>query len=282
MRRGLGSEIGLLPIRQPTAVHQATGRSPRLRVPLRCVCLGLGSRRHGTAHMSLRDRVLGPCAWQVAESEEIVVDVDELLTRLLLFETYVLDSFALKELPKLVALFGYDGVIELLQADALKLHPYRLFAGHLIRNQPGLAAGRMLYSLTFDRAPPVRPGFYEITNVTVGKPSDELQANLQIAHQIPGLTNKQAIRLKREVARRAIEIPDNYGTPSTDLTHRELDTDTAALRRAVARIYRRQSARRWSRMPSIFVCTVRVGLRCSSSQISIASSASLPRLHMPS
>jgi len=184
--------------------------------------------------MSLRDRVLSPCAWAAEGSDEIVVDVDALLMRLLLFDTYVLDSHGLKELPKLVALFGYDGVIELLDANALKLHPYRLFAGHLTRDAPDLGPGQMRYSLNFEGPPPTRPGFFEITNIKVGTPSEELHTALQIAHTIPGLTKKQTIRLKREVAANTIPIPEDYTERSTGQTHRELDRDIAGLRRAVA------------------------------------------------
>jgi hypothetical protein len=165
--------------------------------------------------VSLRDRLLAPCATLDLSTEQVTLDDDALLARLLLFDVYVLRSFQLKELPALVGLFGYDGLRALLREGALRFHSYRLFAGHLERRAPGLAADQMRYSLKFEAQEPARLDFYEITNVKVATPEE--------------------IKLKTDVANRLVKIPADYAEASTAQTHLDLDHDVSGLRRAITR-----------------------------------------------
>lgn len=72
--------------------------------------------------MSLTNRLLGPCATFSGGPETIRVDVGALVRRLLLFDTYILDSTRLLEIPRLLDAFGTSGFITLLQSGALKIH----------------------------------------------------------------------------------------------------------------------------------------------------------------
>src|ERR1039457_6068402 len=51
----------------------------------------------------------------------IDIDPDTLLTRLLFFDKFVLDSVNLGELPHLIKLFGIEGFIELIKSDILDI-----------------------------------------------------------------------------------------------------------------------------------------------------------------
>ena len=51
----------------------------------------------------------------------VALDIEGLIRRLLLFDTYILYSVRLKEIPELVRHFGYEGTIALLTSGALEI-----------------------------------------------------------------------------------------------------------------------------------------------------------------
>jgi hypothetical protein len=191
----------------------------------------------GCLNVSIRDRLLSPCAVQNVQTEAVTVDVGALLTRLLLFDTFVVKSFYLKELPTIVELFGYRGTIELLKTSAIRFHPYRLLASNLQRADPEDEASQTDVILAFSaQVPPPRPGHFEITNVKIDSPDNAFHEYLQQVHSIPSLSRRQQIDLKSKIAAALVRIPDDYGEPSTNQTHADLDVDRSGLHRTVAKI----------------------------------------------
>lgn len=71
--------------------------------------------------MAITDRLLARVAIQGKGNRVLDVDPSALVTRLLLFPTYILQSVQLDELPFLIRLFGEDGLLRLLDAGALKI-----------------------------------------------------------------------------------------------------------------------------------------------------------------
>jgi hypothetical protein len=67
----------------------------------------------------LRDRLLAPSAILDEQNGFVRVDVGALVRRLILFETYILESVGLREFEGLVDVFGVEGVIALLESRAL-------------------------------------------------------------------------------------------------------------------------------------------------------------------
>jgi hypothetical protein len=191
--------------------------------------------------MSIRDRVFATCAVKNLSTNQVVVDEEALLTRLLLFDTVVIDSFDLQEIPALVRLFGVDGLRELLAAGAIRFHAFHIYCGYLERTAPGLPADQMRFSLDFSGGTPARTGFYEITNVKIATPREQYHQYLKVVDELPGLRTKQAKALKRALADRFVLIPDGYTERSTAQTHIDLDRDSGALRRAVAQRLTAQS-----------------------------------------
>jgi len=55
-----------------------------------------------------------------ASDIRVTLDVESLVRRLLLFDTYILYSVRLKEIPDLVRRFGYEGALALLGSGALE------------------------------------------------------------------------------------------------------------------------------------------------------------------
>jgi hypothetical protein len=125
-----------------------------------------------------------------AKDVEVAVDVDGLIRRLLLFETYVLYSVRLKEIPALVPYLGYEGLHHLLTSGALEI---RCECTQLVEgkfNTPTCP------SLTFQ--------FHAIEAHDRKRYVHDCLQNVHHAH---GLQHKQVLKLKRAVVE-AIRSPD--------------------------------------------------------------------------
>lgn len=71
--------------------------------------------------MVITDRLLAPVAIQGEGNKVVGIDVSALVSRLLLFGTYILQSIQLDELPLLVSVFGEQGLLRLFEVGALKI-----------------------------------------------------------------------------------------------------------------------------------------------------------------
>lgn len=71
--------------------------------------------------MVITNRLLAPVAIQGEGNKVVGIDVSALVSRLLLFGTYVLQSIQFDELPLLVGVFGEEGLLRLFECGALKI-----------------------------------------------------------------------------------------------------------------------------------------------------------------
>jgi hypothetical protein len=72
--------------------------------------------------MELRERHIGSIATRSGhDGSKVTVDAGALVRRLLLFEHCTLESDYLVEIPRLVTAFGFKGLMELLESDALSI-----------------------------------------------------------------------------------------------------------------------------------------------------------------
>ena len=161
-------------------------------------------------------------------SETIFVDPGALLARLLLFETYVVDSFGMGEVPDIVNLLGFDGTMDLLESGALRFSAFRLLAASL--------DGSRLNLKMDPGTNPSRPGHFAITNVTIDTPEHAHSECLEIVKRLSHLSHSQRMDLQQRLRTALVPIPENYGLSSTAQTHRELDRDTSSLARACAHV----------------------------------------------
>jgi len=74
---------------------------------------------HGGAEP--RDRLLAPAALLDAEGHVDGFDVGALVRRMILFEHYILDSYAMRELPSLIDSVGPEGFMAMLESGALQI-----------------------------------------------------------------------------------------------------------------------------------------------------------------
>jgi hypothetical protein len=71
--------------------------------------------------MDIQTRFVGFCATTVDDEREILVKRDDLAATLLLFDDYIFESCKLLEFPQLVAIFGFDSVLELVKSRSIKI-----------------------------------------------------------------------------------------------------------------------------------------------------------------
>ena len=65
--------------------------------------------------------LFGSCSSPTAKNERDFFDLHSLVNKLLLFETFILYSPNLREIPYLVHNFGFEGTLTLLSSGALKI-----------------------------------------------------------------------------------------------------------------------------------------------------------------
>ena len=78
--------------------------------------------------MDLRERHLGPCAVRDVDTGVVTVAADVLQQNPVLFETCIVQSHELLELPRIIELFGYWGLMALLKSGVLQFQLDRIFA----------------------------------------------------------------------------------------------------------------------------------------------------------
>ena len=71
--------------------------------------------------VDLQSRLVSPCSRFNPDSAQTILDVPALFRRLLLFETYILQTSNFKEFVHLVRILGIANVLKLLDSGALQL-----------------------------------------------------------------------------------------------------------------------------------------------------------------
>lgn len=135
-------------------------------------------------------------------NDDIVIDVNGFITRLLLFDKYIVDSIRLQDIPQLVKNFGLDGLIELLNSGALKIHCDALSIG-----QVGQAT--VLKSREEKGALPLCS--YDFVSINIADREKYISNNLKATHiYVPN--TKDAIKLKRAILYAMVDTPKEVMT----------------------------------------------------------------------
>ena len=94
--------------------------------------------------MDITKRLLGTSALIVPDQIGAVgVDLNGIIRRLILFDTYILKTIRLQEFPFLVAALGFDGTMELLKSRAFEIQCESVSLGqtghvHFLRERQGV------------------------------------------------------------------------------------------------------------------------------------------------
>jgi hypothetical protein len=169
-------------------------------------------------------------------TEEVSVDSESLLRNLLLFETSIVQSHGLKEVPWMVELFGYKGLMQLLKSGALQFQPTRALAVNVDKTTPDLLQEQYTASLVLDGSSPTqRPSAFEVTVVRIGDVRTDISAGLQGLHSIEGLSTNRRNRLSDAVEAAIPHLPDTLWDHATSQTHTDLDRTIVDVHRAVSK-----------------------------------------------
>jgi hypothetical protein len=101
--------------------------------------------------MELREHLIGPCARVV--DRQVVLDDVSLIRRLILFERYTLRSIHLLEVPRMIELFGEEGLQALLEDGCLGLHCEPMSMSETLTHDepPGFPDGAMQFRVPMMR-----------------------------------------------------------------------------------------------------------------------------------
>jgi hypothetical protein len=176
--------------------------------------------------VSIRNRLLAPCAALLPDEHDVVnVDIGALVRRLLLFDTYILQSLRFLETRALVETFDFDGLLVLLDSGALKVRCQAYTLGHF---PPG--TGSEVNAFGHRLLPPLQ--FRPVVVTAADQRSYISQCFRHIASA--GVTVKQERKLKRAYADAFVpDLPQAVGisaarTVPVDFGRKEL------ARRAIA------------------------------------------------
>lgn len=152
--------------------------------------------------MSLRSRLIGPCGHFTENPDRMDVDIGTLVRRLLLFDTYILQSTRLFEAPTLVATFGFSGLKMLLESGALRIHCEARSVA-----QTGQAA--ILEKRQRKGVLPLCS--YNLQIVSMTDREEYVSRCLQNVQRSVGISLKQEIKLKRAFIDAMVTTPENFG-----------------------------------------------------------------------
>jgi hypothetical protein len=185
--------------------------------------------------MEIRDRLLGPIASVTDPANDtLVVDFGDLVRKLILSERFILESNRLREIPGLVRKFGYDGVTELLRSGRVRILVDALTVGSVGHfGGGGVRPGKQ----------PLPPGSYSFGMVRLHAPKEVVHQDLLAINRIPGLSDKQAKKLRKLVAERLVELPESRGNKTIDALHRDLEANAPLLKTSVAIAARQEYGR---------------------------------------
>lgn len=175
--------------------------------------------------MDICKRVIAPCGEYLPEQDDIKLDVDALLRRLILFDTFILHSTRLKEIPHLVKKFGFEGAIALLDSQAIKIfcdatQLTQIGQSNLRERSKGiLPLNEFAFSI-------IRPSNWE----------SYISDCLKDLHQIPGLSLKQVIRLKTVVVDAMVTPSPSAGVETKGQLLLDIEQNNPTIKRLVFRL----------------------------------------------
>jgi hypothetical protein len=172
--------------------------------------------------MDLSRRLFAPVAIQRRDNRVVSVDLGAFLHRLLLFDTYILQSIWLDDLHLLSQTFAPEGLADLLQAGALKIHCHSYTVG-----QTGQARADLKFADNSQRLP---LGSYSFSVLVAHEQEKKIQAALA------GFTPA----LREELAANRILMPPEFSSRVFDGFYGDIRQGPRVLESAVKLELRKQ------------------------------------------
>jgi hypothetical protein len=148
--------------------------------------------------MDIRERHFGPIATVKPNGKDISVNLDSLIRRLILFEHCYLESSLLREIPRMIEVFGYEGVMRLLDDKSFGIICDAMTAGSI---------GQTSVVRQAEKRGGVLPlGSYNIVLISLS-PENGYGSALENVHKATGISNSQRKKLKLKLVDKRLTYP---------------------------------------------------------------------------
>ncbi|ARU49976.1 hypothetical protein [Sulfurospirillum diekertiae] len=169
--------------------------------------------------MSLQNRLIGRSS-QIIDQDTIKFDFDLFLQRILLFDTHILDSIRLKEIPYLINYFGYEGLMELLNSDVLKIQASANTIAQIGQSFIRTHQGKNVLPL----------GSFSFSTLQSADEKEYISSCLKITDDIESISTKQKIKLKHAVIDNLTHLPEKFGSISIEQMKSEVHRKDLVMR----------------------------------------------------
>jgi hypothetical protein len=160
------------------------------------------------AAMDITRRLIGTSAILKDTRDTADVDLNGIIRRLILFDTYILKSIRLLEFPPLIAALGFADTMQLLKSTAFKIECESVTTGQMGQTGFARAAKGVL--------PPLS---YSFSGIDTADHEKYVHVCLQPLHKITGLTHKQVLKLKQAIVYKMERLPEGFaGRVATQAT----------------------------------------------------------------
>ena len=189
-----------------------------------------------TVSENFRERLIGACGPGTWRPYAAPVELDELLARLILFKTYILESARLEEIDHLFPVLGYDGLLRLLSSGAFEIDLSYASIAYLREVDEGFGSRRPL--------PPLSYAFRAWRPLSwAGLREQRIK---ECVSRLPDLNARQRQQLEEALDTRVLAPRERAGDEAIEQLHTELRVDSppTSVRRAVAFAFSETLARR--------------------------------------
>lgn len=176
-------------------------------------------RRDNLVPMNIRQSVFGEI---VTRSGQQIVGIDQgtLLRRLLLFDSVVIRSASLREIPLLIRAFGKSGFLQLFDSGILKVSWEAMF---------------LITGTARNGVPSVPPCHFTFGIGELAEREKHLRKYLAPLQGIPGLGNSERQAMEECIINGLVRPPSDYGAQFQAQVESDLRSNSPALRVAIER-----------------------------------------------
>lgn len=157
-----------------------------------------------------RERLLAPIARRQEAGEftdEFEVDVGKLVLDILLFNQVVVNSYRLLELPDLCDAFGFEGLLALLEADAVK------FASDFV---------------SFGFRKQTEPFVYEHLRLAPKAQDEHFESSINVVDELP-LSPEQRAQLRRILTDHRVRLDEKSGEDALEQSGSDFESNRPTL-----------------------------------------------------
>lgn len=179
----------------------------------------------------IRKRIHGPCGVRLPTMDDIDFDVGLFFRRLLLFDSYFMQTIRFMEFPHLVRLIGYEGVIDILNSGLLKLDCDTSVLAEV---------NQLKASKSKKRKGEIKLGSFSFGNIKAARKKQYVSNCLECISSVPGITFKQKKKLKRAIADQILPIPENSGLHSIANFRQDIISNRPVVKSAIVHQIKKQ------------------------------------------